>query len=266
MSHEPRISALYVYPVKACSGIRVDSARVVARGFERDRRYMIVDSTGAFVTQREVPELALVKTAFEDRTIVLRRQGYADCSLPLALDDGPSQEVTVWRHSGSALRHEGASAWMSAVLERPVGVVYMPDTHRRPVNPERGNASDVVSFADAYPFLAISQASLDDLNSRLDVPIAMERFRPSIVVSGVEPYAEDSWVRVQLAELTFRAPKRCERCTVTTVDPETGVRGKEPLRTLAAYRKADGKVWFGMNLIHDGEGVLSVGDRVGLIV
>jgi uncharacterized protein YcbX len=151
---------------------------------------------------------------------------------------------------------------MSAVLERRVRVLYMPDSHRRPVNPARARPSDVVSFADAYPFLAISEASLADLNARLETPVGMDRFRPNIVVSGIAAYDEDRWQAVRLGTLGFRAPKRCDRCSVTTVDPTSGVRGKEPLRTLAKYRLEEGKVWFGMNLIHDQEGVLAVGDPV----
>jgi uncharacterized protein YcbX len=130
------------------------------------------------------------------------------------------------------------------------------------VNPERARPGDVVSFADGYPFLVISEASLSDLNSRLETPLVMERFRPNIVVSGVPAYAEDTFRHVRFGEVGFRAVKRCDRCSVTTIDPETGARGKEPLRTLATYRREDGKVWFGMNLIHDAEGTLSVGDLV----
>jgi uncharacterized protein YcbX len=259
---EPRVSALYVYPVKACRGIRVDSARVVARGFEHDRRYMIVDPGGRFVTQRELPELALVTTSIEAGGIVLRHAGHPECALPFEHDSAEVLEVSVWSHSGPALRHEPGSAWLSAVLGRPVDLVFMPESHRRAVNPERSRPGDVVSFADGYPFLVISEASLADLNSRLETPLVMERFRPNIVVSGVEPFAEDAWQHVRFGSVRFRGVKRCDRCSVTTVDPDTGVRDKEPLRTLATYRREDGKVWFGMNLIHDGGGTLAVGDRV----
>jgi hypothetical protein len=256
------VSALYVYPVKACRGIAVASARVVERGFEHDRRYMVVDGRGQFLTQRELPELSLVRTSFDPSGIVLRRQGHADFLLPFAIDEGPALDVRVWAHEGPAIVHPGGSAWISAVLERQASLVYMPDGHRRPVNPERARAGDVVNFADAYPFLAISEASLADLNLRLETPVTMERFRPNIVVRGVTPYAEDSWERVRLGETEFMAVKRCERCSVTTVEPDSGRREKEPLRTLAGYRQQEGKVWFGMNLIHDGRGSLSVGDRV----
>ncbi|HEY1534819.1 MAG TPA: MOSC domain-containing protein, partial [Polyangiaceae bacterium] len=141
-------------------------------------------------------------------------------------------------------------------------LVYMTDTEHRLVNPARARAGDIVSFADGYPFLLISEASLEDLNARLDEPITMDRFRPNIVVSGTEPYAEDGYSQVRLGELWFRGVKRCDRCVVTTIDPLTGERGSEPLRTLAKYRLEDQRVWFGMNLIHDGTGMLRVGDPV----
>lgn len=259
---DARVTALYLYPVKGCGGVRVESARVVARGFERDRRYMVVDPSGRFVSQRELPQLTLVRTALTADTLVLHRTGQPDFSLPLELEDGRPRTVSVWGHDVPALEHAGASEWISAVIGAPLGVVYMPGSHRRPVNPARALATDVVSFADAYPFLAISEASLADLNARLDEPLSMERFRPNIVVGGVAPYAEDDWRSVSIGSLHFRGPKRCDRCSVTTVDPRTGERGKEPLSTLASYRREEGKVWFGMNLIHDGEGEIAVGDLV----
>jgi uncharacterized protein YcbX len=138
----------------------------------------------------------------------------------------------------------------------------MPDQQQRQVNPARANSGDIVSFADAYPFMLTSEASLADLNSRMAVPLSMARFRPNIVVSGSEPFAEDSYTRVRIGEISFRGPKRCERCVITTVDPLTGKYGREPLRALAKYRLADQKIWFGMNLIHDNVGSLKVGDRV----
>jgi len=138
----------------------------------------------------------------------------------------------------------------------------MPDSERRVVNPERARPGDIVSFADGYPMLLISEASLSDLNRRLDEPLEMRRFRPNLVIAGAEPYSEDGMAALRIGEVTFRGVKRCDRCVVTTINPDTGEKGKEPLRTLAKYRLEDGKVWFGMNLIHDGSGRLKLGDPV----
>jgi len=235
---------------------------VVARGFRCDRRWMIVDGSGTFVTQRELPQLALVSTALDADQLRLTAPGRPELVLPLEYEGGPAREVQVWQDYTVAAPHEAGSAWFSDYLGSPHELVYMPEQQRRQVNPARALPDDIVSFADAYPFLLLSEASLADLNSRLEVSITMERFRPNIVISGCEPFAEDGYARARIGEISFRGPKRCERCVVTTVDPMTGERGREPLRTLAQYRVEDQKIWFGMNLIHDNTGALRVGDAV----
>lgn len=263
-----KLSGLFVYPIKACRGISLESAHVVERGLQFDRRYMLVDRTGTFVTQREAPQLSRVTTAFVGDSIVVSTQASADLELPRELFPGSHLESSayrVWDHFGSALRHPEGSRWFSTFLDDEVSLVYMPDVERRAVNPARAQPGDIVSFADGYPLLLISEASLADLNRRLAEPVEMRRFRPNLVISGCEPYAEDTFSTLRIGELSLRAVKRCERCVVTTVDPETGQGGKEPLRTLAKYRYEDGNVWFGMNLIHDGSGTLRLGDRVTLL-
>jgi uncharacterized protein YcbX len=177
------------------------------------------------------------------------------------LNDGERVECRIWNDTASALCHADGSRWFSDFLNDDVRLVYMPDSERRAVNPKRARRGDIVSFADGYPLLVISEASLADLNSRLSKPLEMRRFRPNLVLADCEPFAEDRFTTLFIGEVSFRAVKRCDRCSVTTVDPSTGERGKEPLRTLAQYRLEDGKVWFGMNLIHDGPGELRVGDR-----
>jgi uncharacterized protein YcbX len=258
----PAVSALYVYPVKSCRGIRVDERAVDARGFVADRRWMVVDESGTFITQREVARLTLVRLSFARHGFLVEAPNVEPLSLPTCHEQGEARSVRVWNDVGLAILHRAGSAWFSAFLARKCELVYMPDDYRRRVNPSRARPEDIVSFADGYPFLAISEASLADLNLRLSTPIGMERFRPSIVVSGTLPFAEDEWAQVRIGELTFRGVKRCDRCTVTTIDPETAEQGREPLRTLSTYRQADGKVWFGMNLIHDSPGALRVGDLI----
>ncbi len=255
------VSALYVYPIKACRGIRVSEWPVVERGFDADRRWMIVDATGNFVTQREITALSQVATALDHESLTISAPGFSSLTLPRT-HHAERRTVRVWEDEVLACAHPEGSSWFSEFLGARHELVYMSDAEHRPVNPARARAGDIVSFADGYPFLLISEASLADLNGRLEQPITMERFRPNIVVTGTEPYAEDHFARVWLGALSFRGVKRCDRCSVTTVDPLTGERGKEPLRTLATYRLDDQKVWFGMNLIHDGTGVLRVGDAV----
>jgi uncharacterized protein YcbX len=278
-----RVEALFVYPIKGCRGTRMDAAPIGARGFEGDRRWMIVDDAGVFVTQRTAPRLVLVRPALlpafipaflppldqsgshpggASLTITGPDGAPAPIQLPAAHETGDELPVQVWSHRGLAVRHAAGSAWFSRFLGGPHNLVYMADRHLRPVNPERARPGDIVGFADAYPFLLLSQASLDDLNRRLSQPITVERFRPNIVVSGCDPFAEDGWARLAIGDIPFRGVKRCDRCTVTTVDLDTAARGPEPLRTLATFRKQDGKVWFGMNLIHDRSGTVRVGDAV----
>jgi uncharacterized protein YcbX len=258
----PIVSALYVYPIKSCRGIGVSEWPVAERGFVADRRWMVVDAAGMVVTQRETPELSLIGVTLEGDSVRLTAPKLPDLILPRSFDWGPERTVQIWEDTTEAAQHGEGSAWFSSYLGGPYELVYMPDRHQRAVNPARALPGDIVSFADAYPFLLISDASLADLNARLESPVGMARFRPNIVISGSEPYAEDGYARVRIGEVSFRGPKRCDRCVLTTVDPDTGLRGREPLRTLAKYRLEDQKIWFGMNLIHDNLGTLRVGDRV----
>jgi uncharacterized protein len=255
-----RLSGLFIYPIKACAGIALERASVVERGLALDRRYMLVNRAGVFVTQREVPRLCLVATALDDSQFVLSAPGKSTLALPQALNDGERVTCQVWNDAGSALCHAEGSRWFSDFLDDDVRLVYMPDSERRAVNPTRARSGDIVSFADGYPLLVVSEASLADLNSRSSTPLDMRRFRPNLVLADCEPFAEDRFTTLSIGEVSFRAVKRCDRCSVTIVDPLTGERGEEPLRTLAQYRLEDGKVWFGMNLIHDGPGELRVGD------
>jgi uncharacterized protein len=264
-SRPVQLSGLFVYPIKACGGIALEQTELVERGLAFDRRYMLVDKAGTFVSQREVPRLCLVATAFEGERLLVSTAGKQTLELSLRpLPDASRQRrpYRVWDDVGSAVEHAAGSRWFSELLDDEVGLLYMPDAERRPVNPKRARPNDIVSFADGYPLLLMSEESLSDLNGRLHAPVDMRRFRPNLVISGGEPYAEDGFARVQIGKLWFRGVKRCERCVVTTIDPETGELGKEPLRTLSHYRLEDGNVWLGMNLIHDGGGTLRLGDRV----
>jgi uncharacterized protein YcbX len=256
------VSDLYVYPIKACRGVRVAEWPVVERGFEADRRWMIVNEAGRFVTQREVARLALVSVTFDGASLRVEAPGLAPLSLPRSDESGAERSVQIWGDHTVGCSHPEGSAWFSAYLGGPHELVYMPDAQRRQVSPARARVGDIVGFADGYPFLLISEASLEDLNRRLSEPVPMIRFRPNIVVSGTEPFAEDGFSEVRLGAISFRGVKRCDRCVVTTIDVETGKPSREPLRTLATFRLEDSRVWFGMNLVHDGPGVLRVGDAV----
>jgi uncharacterized protein YcbX len=257
------LSGLYVYPIKSCAGIALESAALSATGLRHDRRWMLVDETGGFLSQRAHPRMALVSVRISSERLIVGAPGMPDLEVPLQPDTEDLISVRVWGdESRGATAGEEADRWFGEFLGFPCRLVYMPDRGVRPVDSPHAEDGDRVGFADAFPFLLTSEASLDDLNHRMDEPVPMDRFRPNLVVRGCGPYAEDGWGRVRVGEVPFRVAEGCARCAITTVDQRTGVRGKEPLRTLATYRKYGGEVFFGRNLIHASLGTLRVGDPV----
>lgn len=259
------LTALYRYPVKSLGGENHQELDVRARGFGFDRHWMVVDAQGRFVTQRQQPRMTLISVRVDDKgALHLSVPGMPD------MDVGPYSdervEVSVWGDSVSAAPADSAAdAWLSEFLALPCRLVCFPQEQVRAVDPEFAQPSDQVAFADGFPFLLISQASLDDLNDRLERPVSMRRFRPNLVVDGCEAYAEDTWRRIRIGGLEFRVAKPCSRCIIPTIDPKTGLRGKEPLQTLMGYRRRDNKVYFGQNLIHDRSGQLVVGMPVEVL-
>lgn len=270
-----RISALYVYPVKSCAGIRVDRAQVTRGGFADDRRWMITDAAGRFSTQRELPELSQLRLSLTEGLEPGYRiaRGDSEIVFPRHLDGQTASHripVQIWSDMVEGVEHRALSSWLSATLGRPLRGVYLPEDALRQVNPSRALPGDRVGFADGYPFLLLSEESMAELNRRLaargERALDIRRFRPNVVVAGcAKPHEEDAWSELRLGAGAFRNVKLCDRCSVTTVDPESGQRGKEPLRTLSDYRRWDGKVWFAVNLIHAPSTVgtsLAVGDSV----
>jgi uncharacterized protein len=280
------IASLTLYPVKGLGGISVTQAEVTPRGLAGDRRWMVVDAvTRDFVSQRSHPAMARLRTALGDGLLTVIRGGDAGpgdedvnglnpkselpdrISVPAEPTAGASVRVTVWDDAVEALAPSPeADAWLSVLLGTPVRLVYQPDDARRDTD-ARFAAGHEVSFADGYPMLVIGQASLDALNRRTPEPIPMDRFRPNVVVAGaaadaLPPHDEDLWRRFRLGAVPCAGVKCCARCSVTTVDQATGIRGKEPLRTLATYRAWDGKIWFGQNVVALGRGRIQVGDLV----
>ncbi len=266
------LAALHVYPVKGCRGLAPATAWAGARGLEGDRRWMVVDGAGRFVSQRTRPRLAVVAPEPAPGALVLRAPGREPLVVPLGPDGGPAggataTAVTVWRDTVAALDAGApAAAWFEALLGDAARLVFMTDDTRRAVDPAYAAPGDVVSFADGFPWLLISEASLADLNARLPRPLPMSRFRPNLVVSGCAPYAEDGWRTLRIDEAVFRVVKPCARCSVTTVDQETGESdGPEPLRTLAGYRRVGNGVMFGQNLLAERGGELRVGAPVEIV-
>ena len=263
---EAVVAGLCIYPVKSCRGIAVVETRLGERGFEHDREWMIVDPEGRFLTQREVPRLALISVALSATELELTAQGLAPLAMPRDAA-GPARSVTVWGDTVLAIdQGDDAAQWLSTGLGRPVRLVRFDPKGRRLCNPAyAGQSGAHTGFADAYPLLVLSEASLADLNSRLASPLPMNRFRPNLVLSGLEAFDEDHIDRVHVGEITLKLVKPCTRCRITTTDQSTGEVGVEPLPTLALYRHSarfEG-VAFGMNaIILAGAGAaISVGAR-----
>jgi uncharacterized protein YcbX len=262
-----RVSELNVYPVKGCRGSSLREAQVGARGIVGDRSYMLVDDDGSFITQRSHPRMALIEPRFAESSLSLAAPGRDTLSIPV-LTHAEHRMVTVWRDSCQAVdQGDAAAEWATSFLGTHCRLVRMAEDFVRLVDREYAvSERDEVGFADGYPFLLTTEESLADLNARMATPLPMNRFRPSIVISGAEPFAEDRWRRIRIGAITFAVVKPCARCVVTTTDQSTAERGREPLQTLATYRRVQGKgVMFGQNLIHGSTGVIRVGDAVELI-
>jgi uncharacterized protein len=252
------VTDIYRYPVKSCRGERLPEAVVEPWGLAGDRRWMIVDLSGEVVTARERPPLLLVTPFPGDGAIRLTGPAMPDLTVPVPPGDDLIP-VTVWDSKLlAALAGADADAWLSEVAGEPVRLVYLDDPTRRRPNPRYSRDSDRVSFADGYPLLLTAESSLAELNQQIaagplaaEGPLPMRRFRPSVVVAGDGPWAEDGWRLLSIGDVTFRAVKGCDRCVLTTIDPDTAAKGKEPIATLARTRRWDGKTWFGVNLIPD---------------
>ena len=271
MHHGMHIAAIHTYPVKGCYRVDVASAAVEPWGLADDRRWLIVDpETGGAITQRELPGLTKIRPAVAPDGLVLRAAGRAELAVPFPRP-ADLLEVSVWSFTGPAAR-AGAEAddWLSVVLDRKVRLVWQHDPTGRSVREDYAEPGDTVSFADGFPVLLANTASLADLNDRiaesgsLEGPLPMTRFRPNLVIAGAPAWAEDAWTghRVRVGEVTFRVPKPCDRCVVTTTDQETGERGREPLRTLARFRNINQGLMFATNMTPDNRGTIHVGDPV----
>jgi uncharacterized protein YcbX len=270
------IAGLFVYPLKSAAGSALDHADLDAFGIRHDRRWMVVRPDGRFITQRDSPRMALVRATPGGAALRLTAPGTEPLDLPI---DGPGPlarrvSADVWEGPvGAADAGDAAADWITAALGQPARIVHMPDDVTRPVHPRYTRDRARVSFADGFPLLLIGQASLDGLNVRLVersvAPLPMNRFRPNIVVAGGAPHAEDGWRVLRVGDVpgvVLHVVKPCARCVVTTIEQTTGVAGREPLRTLATYRRGpDGGVLFGQNAIHAGPGRLSIGDPVAVL-
>ena len=254
------VSSLYEYPVKGLLGNEINCASVNRRGLAMDRRWMFVDKDGKFISQRELPSLTEFLPGFEGN-LIIKHLPSAETKTIETLEFSELLEVNIW---GQACKAHGSKSeinkWLSDKLNKTVELVHMDEKDVRPI--ESSSNSDIVSFADAYPVLLTTMASLNDLNSRLTEAVEINRFRPNILIDGGAPYVEDSWRKVKIGKVEFNVAKQCARCHNVNIDQRTGLATKEPLKTLSTYRKDGHKVNFGVYLTPLNEGIIHEGDEV----
>lgn len=260
-----RLTEINIYPVKSLGGISLQSAEVTDRGLKYDRRWMLVDREDKFLTQRTHPQMALIKTKINGNKLILshKTKNISPLVIPIVSNISETTVVNVWDDLVTALIvGKYADEWLNEALEIKCKMVYMPDDTLRYVERTQSTQNEIVSFADAYPYLMIGQSSLDDLNSRLKDKLPMNRFRPNLVFSGGKPYEEDEWKEFRIGDIIFYGAKQCSRCAITTVDQDTAEKREEPLKILSTYRTVNNKVMFGVNLFNENNGTLKVGDEI----
>lgn len=262
------VSELHIFPVKGLAGTDPGQVSVEPWGLEHDRRWMVVDASGQFLTQRTVPCIATVRATATQGCLSLDKTGMDRIDIANPSAGAERVPVTVWRDTFlAAPAGDDAHAWISAALGHKCRLVHMHDTAARPINPAFSRPGETVSFADGYPVLLTSRDSLADLNARLAQPVPISRFRGNIVIAGAPAWAEDTWRRIRIGGATFRVAKPCARCIVTTIDQATGERPDraEPLRTLGRFRQNEHGIMFGQNLIPETPGRIAIGDRVEVL-
>ena len=263
-----KVSQLFIYPIKSLAGFEVASAKLTDRGFEHDRRWMLVDSSNVFITQRQYPEMCLLQTAIENDELIVFHKNNPEDQLRLSLQPAPTStfKVKIWDDECEA-QAEGDTAgkWFSNKLSTQCKLVYMPHNTRRKVDDEYVSEYGITNFSDAFPLLIIGQASLDDLNSRLQEPLPINRFRPNIFFEGGSAYDEDIMQEVLIGKIKMLGVKLCARCPITTINQADAHKAKEPLNTLAGYRMKNNKVYFGQNLLHTQIGQVKVGDAIEIV-
>ena len=253
------ITQIWTYPIKSCAGTQLSEAELGERGIPYDRRWTLVGPTGDPVTQREVPKLVWVEPRVTPEALIVTAPDMPALKLERGAP-GSSRRVRFWDRTVEAVSLPEARTWFQTYTGTDVDLVYMPDSSPRPMNTAFGERH--LTFVDGNPLHIVNEASLAELNTRLAVPVEISRFRPNLVFSGAEPYTEDSWQRIYIGGTPFDVYEACQRCVLLNVDPATATVGKEPLATLARYRRADGHVLFGQNINHLQSGTVRVGSRL----
>lgn len=264
-----RLTEIYRYPIKSLSGLPINSSKVENYGLENDRCIMLVDENGLFISQRKHPQLALIKVQSESNEITLASINQTTITIGKDSFSNSKMKVEIWGDSCDVfVAKEELNLWFSKLLQQKVYLVKYDLNKPRATDLDYSRPTDIVSFADGFPILMISQSSLDDLNSKLKEPVSMLNFRPNLVVDGCDAFVEDRWKTIKIGSVEFDLVKQCSRCVLTTIDPKTGVKSVkgQPLKMLSSYRRNKTGVVFGMNLIPRNNGSVYLEDAIEVII
>jgi uncharacterized protein YcbX len=262
------ITEINIYPIKSLGGISLETAQVEDRGLQYDRRWVLADGENMFMTQRENEQMALIDVAIENDGLKIshRKKAIASLKVPFEPQTDDSRMITIWDDVVRGVRvSDEADAWFTEVLGKETHLYYQPDDSIRPTDPKYSiTQEEHTSFSDAYPILILGQSSLDFLNDKLEEKMEMKRFRPNLVFEGGEAHEEDTFRYFKVGSAKLVGVKLCARCVLTTINPKTAEKGKEPLKTLAQYRKDGNKILFGQNLLVVEKGKIALGDEIVL--
>jgi len=271
------ISQLHIYPIKSARGISLETMQLNRKGPECDRRWMVIDQDNNFITQRNTPQMCLINTQHIDEGLLVSANGAGQCTLPTG--GYALTQSSVWDDDVQGQDcGDKAADWISSFLGKKCRIIYMADNYSRLVDAEYASQDVQISFADGFPLLITTEASLDDFNSKLgnseshiensdesDFKIGMDRFRPNIVITGNEPWAEDRWHKIAIGDTEFSLVKPCSRCIIPSIDPMTANKQMQVNQTLLKYRRHDKKAYFGKNAFYNRLGSIRVGDTVSII-
>ena len=262
-----QISQLIIYPVKSLGGISKQTIQLCNTGFEYDRRWMLVDENNIFLSQRTHPQMVLLHTSQTDKGFTVSKYNTESQSIiiPYITEVKNKLKVTVWEDVCEAVEvSDGHNEWFSDMLNFKCKLVYMPDDSLRLVDKRYATNNEITSFSDGYPILMIGEATLENLNNKLKDALPMTRFRPNMVFTGGHAHIEDEMEKFLINQIDFLGVKPCSRCVITTINQQNATKGKEPLKTLSAYRMKNNKIYFGQNILHQQNGSINVGDEISI--
>ncbi len=260
------IHSLHVYPIKSCRGIDLQTAELVETGIKYDRHWMLVDELGNFLSQRQLPQMAAISCQISDQSLIVTTDNEEPLEVALEQTAKGFKSVKIWNDECKAgVVSKQASAWFSKVLGQSCELVYLPESEKRQVDTRYAEPGQIVGFADGFPLLIVSLASIDLLNEKLEQKVSIDRFRPNIVIDGCAAHAEDDWHQIAIDDIVIQLAKPCSRCVIPSIDQHSSEKHPTILKALASYRRSENMIFFGQNGLHNRNGMLTTGQVIQLI-